>query len=217
MPPPPTPPCRRVCRDPPHHPTTPPRPQAQPPTRSVTPYRQPHANPHLLPHQPNPTTNHPFPPPHPPPLPSPPPPAGRALVLACTDWFRTMSPQLRSSWSAFTVFTPSAMPLVRRLACAFPDAVLARHIKVGGGACRPVAKVTCHVVCKQPSRFHMFGCKGFAGAPRQGGGVVWGGGGGLGCGCSVSHTQAGRTPHCLGHAGLGRKGGREWQAVPATH
>lgn len=52
-----------------------------------------------------------------------------SLPAACREWFRTMSPAVRSCW-ALLVAVPCALPLGRLLANACPDTVLATHIAV---------------------------------------------------------------------------------------
>ncbi len=61
--------------------------------------------------------------------PSSPSPSALSLPAACREWFRTMSPAMRSCW-ALLVAMPCALPLGRLLANACPDAVLATHIAV---------------------------------------------------------------------------------------
>ncbi|PNH01044.1 hypothetical protein TSOC_013090, partial [Tetrabaena socialis] len=51
------------------------------------------------------------------------------LVQACRDWFRTMSPSARTKW-AVALLLPCALPVMRRVACALPDAVLTLHIRL---------------------------------------------------------------------------------------
>ncbi|KAG2423102.1 hypothetical protein HXX76_002327 [Chlamydomonas incerta] len=51
-----------------------------------------------------------------------------SLVSACNDFFRTMSPSARSTWS-WAVALPCLLPAIRHVAAVAPDPVLGLHIQ----------------------------------------------------------------------------------------